>query len=656
MSLLTVNNLEKSFGADTIFSGVGFRLAWGQKLGLVGRNGCGKTTLLRILTAQAEADKGTVNYAKGIRFGYLRQEQLVDHGWTVLHEAEDAFSPVLAMEARLRELQHAMAETKDESGLADVMEEYGRLHDRFEAMGGYANLRDIKQVLKKLGFADCDLNKPTAALSGGEKTRLAVAKLLLSAPDVLLLDEPTNHLDLQATEWLEGFLKEFGGAVILVSHDRYFLDNVVTTVAEMENGRLTLYKGNFSAYWTQKQAQRIRQAELYARDQREIARLVEFFEKWKNTPSKRSQALMRLRWAERIRAQATEKPMSAGKAPKLAVKSKKRSGNEVVIVEGLTKRFGDRTLFDDIDLLVERGQRIGIVGPNGAGKSTLIRLIMGRDNPTSGYVRLGANVSVGYFAQEASDLDLDATVIEHMFSVGEMLPEEARTHLGRFLFTGDDVFRKVEKLSGGEKNKLALAQLTYVRPNLLILDEPTNHLDIDSRQALAEMLKQDDGTLLLVSHDRYLLDQVTGLTLEITNGRATLFDGPYSEYRQIKDRGDEGKSGRGKDNHASLITDHASVVENRKSKVENPLTAGMNSYQLSKERVKAAKNVKVQESRVEELEDWLKRIEEVLSTPMPGDDVVKMARDHERAQSELAEAMKQWEESLTYAEGIGAAV
>src|SRR2546421_8497704 len=311
MSILVVNDIEKSFGGDAILKGVGFRLSWGQKLGLVGRNGSGKTTLLRILTNQLEPDRGTVNYARGIRFGYLRQEQMVEHGWTVYQEAEDAFAPVLQMEARLRELQHAMAEVADspEDGrLSAVLEEYGLLHDRFDAMGGYESLRDIGQVLKKLGFADSDLQKPTSRLSGGEKTRLAVAKLLLSAPDVLLLDEPTNHLDLDATEWLEGFLKDFGGAVILVSHDRYFLDRVVTGIAEIDNTRLTLYHGDFSSYWTQRQANRQRQAALWERDQREIARLTEFFEKWKNTPSKRSQAVMRKRWADRIRADMGERP------------------------------------------------------------------------------------------------------------------------------------------------------------------------------------------------------------------------------------------------------------------------------------------------------------------------------------------------------------
>jgi len=656
MSLLVVSNIHKSFGGDTILSGVSFRLAWGQKMGLVGRNGCGKTTLLRILSGQMEPDrgpdmKGSVVYARGVRFGYLRQEQMVEHGWTVYQEAEDAFAPVLAMEQRLRELEHAMAEAKDEAALHEVMDEYGLMRDRFEAMGGYESLRDIRQVLKRLGFTDADMDKPTARLSGGEKTRLAIARLLLSAPDVLLLDEPTNHLDLQATEWLEEFLHDFGGAVILVSHDRYFLDRVATTIAEIERTKLTLYRGNFSAYWEQKQARQERQAEQYEREQREIARLRAFFEKWKNTPSKRSQALMRLRWAERIRATGVEKPTDSGKSMKLSVQPTQRGGSEVVILDRLTKRFGARTLFEDVSLLIRREQRVGIVGPNGAGKTTLIRVILGLEAPTGGHARLGANITVGYFAQEASELDLEATVLENMMDVAEMLPTEARTHLGKFLFTGDDVFRPVRELSGGEKNKLALAQLTYLRPNLLILDEPTNHLDIDSREALMQMLRKYEGTLLLVSHDRYLLDQVTTHTLEVADGAVTLYDGPYRVYRGQKAA--HVCDGKRVEARGSAVSP---TIQNPKSKIENLLTAGMNSYQLSKERQKAAKNVAVTERRVADMEDWLKRIEEVLSAPLPGDDVVKLARDYEQAQADLEAALRDWEEAVAYAEGIGALV
>src|SRR5579883_2147521 len=308
MSLLTVNNLEKAFEGETILTGISFRLEWRQKLGLVGRNGTGKTTLLRMLTGQMEPDRGTINYSPGIRLGYLRQEEVVDPSRTVLQEAEAAFAPVLAMEQHLRDVEREMAGAQTDEDLERAMQEYSLLHDRFEAMGGYDNLRDIPSVLKRLGFGPNDLDKTCGRLSGGERTRLGMARLLLSGPDVLFLDEPTNHLDIEATEWLESFLQDFGGAVVLVSHDRYFLDRVTTSIAEIERTRLTLYTGNFSAYWTQKQERRERQAEMYEREQEEIARLTQFFEKWKNTPTKRAQAFSRLRWAERIRANATEKP------------------------------------------------------------------------------------------------------------------------------------------------------------------------------------------------------------------------------------------------------------------------------------------------------------------------------------------------------------
>src|SRR5579859_3410730 len=323
MSLLVVTNLEKSFGGDTILTGVSFRLAWRQKLGLVGRNGSGKTTLLRLLTGQQTPDKGSIAYARGIRAGYLRQEDAVDPNKTVLQEAEAAFAHVLEMERRLREVEHEMAAAATDAALERILEEYSVLHDRFEAMGGYDNLRDIPAVLKRLGFGPNDLNKLCGKLSGGEKTRLGIARLLLSGPDILFLDEPTNHLDIEATEWLEGFLKDFGGALVLVSHDRYFLDRVVTSIAEVENQKLTLYPGNFSAFYRQKEANRERQAELYAREQREIVRLTEFFEKWKNTPSKRNQAVMRQRWAERIKQHGLTGKLDAVATEKVAPNAKK---------------------------------------------------------------------------------------------------------------------------------------------------------------------------------------------------------------------------------------------------------------------------------------------------------------------------------------------
>jgi ATP-binding cassette subfamily F protein 3 len=671
MSLLVVNNLQKSFAADMIFSGVSFKLEWRQKLGLVGRNGAGKTTLLRILTGQQEADRGTVHFAPRIRAGYLKQEDAVDPNRTVLQEAEAAFSYVTEMEQRMREVEHEMATATDDATLERVMDEYSTLHDRFDAMGGYDSLRDIPAVLKKLGFGPNDLNKSCGKLSGGEKTRLGIARLLLSGPDILFMDEPTNHLDIEATEWLEGFLRDFGGALVLVSHDRYFLDRVVTSIAEVENAKLTMYTGNFSAYHRQKEANRERQAEMYEREQREIARLTEFFEKWKNTPSKKNQAVMRMRWAERIKqhgltgkldASAAEKVTPDAKKVKLGIKASQISGNEVVILDHVGKRFGNRTLFSNVTGLLRRGERVGVVGPNGAGKSTLVKILLGRETPTEGMARLGASVTVGYFAQDTSDLDLEATVLDNMMDVAEMEPVQARTHLGRFLFTGDDAFRPAKLLSGGEKNKLVLAQLTYLRPNLLVLDEPTNHLDLDSREALGQMLRQYDGTLVLISHDRYLLNQVTNRTLEVAEGQARLYDLPYGEYRELKAKEQSGRDRTGQNGHnGSVATVRAEAGRSGKDPqveallAQRPAPVGAANPNISaKERQRARNQVLAAERKVETLEERLRQIEAVLSCPTPTDNVVALAQEHGGVQQALSEAMGVWEQAVAYAETLSA--
>ena len=669
MSLLVVNNIEKHFGPDVILNGVSFKLEERQKLGLVGRNGAGKTTLLRILTGQMEPDRGSVNYDRGVRFGYLKQEDAVDPNRTVLQEAENAFAPVLAMEREMRETEQAMGTATGEE-LDRIMREYALIHDRFDAMGGFDNLRDIPGVLKKLGFGPNDLLKACGKLSGGEKTRLAIARLLLSGPDILYLDEPTNHLDIEAMEWLESFLRDFGGGLVLVSHDRYFLDRVVTSVAEVEDTKLTAYPGNFSAFWAQKEANRKRQAEIYEREQKEVARLEAFFEKWKNTPSKKNQAVMRQRWAERIKqhglsmkadASATEKVSAPGKSVKLGIKPTQLSGNEVVILDHISKKFGTRTLFENVTGMMRRGERIGIVGPNGAGKSTLVKIILERETPTDGMARLGASVTVGYFAQDTSDLDLEATVLENMMDVAEMEPTQARTHLGRFLFTGDDVFKPVRMLSGGEKNKLVLAQLTMLKPNLLVLDEPTNHLDIESRQALGEMLQNYDGTLLLVSHDRYLLDQVSNRTLEVANGTAAFFDGKYSAYREAKAAGKfppvltykTGANGKSGQNGQVKTPDPLeALLAQRPEPTLPPEAAGMNAYQLSKERQRAKTQMAMAEKKVETLEMRLAEIEAVLSAPAPTTNVLALAQEHGGAQLALEEAMTGWEKSAAYVEAL----
>ncbi len=660
MTVLMAENLEKTYGTDTLFERVSFTLGWGQKLGLVGRNGTGKTTLLRILTRVVEADKGTAKFAKGVRPGYLRQEDVVDSERTVLEEAEEAFGWVRKMEARLAELTALMSDAAH-SGQAHeqdaAMQEYGQLRERFEIMGGFDQLRDVPGVLKRLGFSESDQQKSCARLSGGEKTRLAIARLLLSAPDVLLLDEPTNHLDIDATEWLESFLRNWGGALVVVSHDRTFLDRVVTSVAEIEHRKLTVYNGNVTQFLKTKMEREVRAAEQHAREVAEVERLTQFFEKWKNTPTKKNQAWSRFKWAERIKANMTDAPLSGQKSAKMTIRAGEASGREVLMTERLAKKFGDRTLFDNLTVTIERGERVGVVGPNGAGKSTLIKVLMDREDATSGMVRLGHNVTTGYFAQDVADLDLDRSVLENMLDMGGLTAEAARTYLGRFLFSGEDVFRPVRSLSGGEKNKLSLAQITYMQPNLLILDEPTNHLDLESREALGQMLQGYDGALILVSHDRYLLEQVTKRTVEVAEGHARVFEAPYEEYRRLREKialPQPSANGNGNGKQSSVngaSATHSNGNAAHANDAPNPALdklRTMNAHQLSKERRRAQADLDAAEGKVAMLEEELSQIVTALSRP--SDDAVTLAKRHGEVQISLEQAIVAWEEAQTYAD------
>ncbi len=644
MSLLTVTNVEKSFGVESILKDVSFRLEWGRKMGLVGRNGVGKTTLLKILCNLMEADKGSVQYARGIRYGYLSQQPIRDEEGTVYKAAKQAFAPVLQMEERLRSLEMRMHDAHEsESSLSSIMEEYGLLRERFEWMGGYDSLRDIEHVLRSFGFRDEDMSKRVSILSGGEKTRLAVARLLLSSPDILILDEPTNHLDLGATEWLEGFLRQFGGAVLLVSHDRYFLDAVVNSVGELDNGSITIYSGNFTDFWRQREERKKRQEELYNRQQEEIARLEEFWRRNK-AGQNRNMAWSRLKAANRLRENAVDRP-AEGDSINLNLKERYRSGNDVIAFERLSKAIGGKTLFQNLSFNVKRGDKIGVIGSNGSGKTSFLRILLGEEPPTSGSVRLGANLSIGYFAQETSSLNLNSTVLESVMDISDMDVGKARNYLARFQFRGDQVMRSVDSLSGGEKNRLELARIILVHPNLLILDEPTNHLDLDSRDSLRDMLKAYDSTLVLVSHDRYLLDQVTRQTLEITNGSATLFDGSYRNFVENRNRLNEAE------NQQSRKRSDASEKTADPDQLDK-----MNVFQLSRERKKAVKDVTILEEKVSQLEEDQKRIETILSSPERNTDMVQLSHYYELIQSELARVLDEWERAVYYASELGAKV
>lgn len=635
MSLIVAENITIAFGGQTVLRNVTLRLEWGQRIGLVGPNGCGKTTLISILAGELEPDAGRVSVARGVRIGTLRQEHDLLPGNTVLQEAERALAALAQLERRMRECETLMAQSHG-SQLEALLEEYAALHDRWEAMGGHDLARDVSRVLTAMGFAESDWSRPVATLSGGQKTRLALARMALAGTEVLLLDEPTNHLDLSAIEWLETYLNDFGGAVILVSHDRRFLENTVSAILELDTGKLRLYRCGFEEYWQRREQERIQAEEAARRKEEEIARLEEFWRRNK-AGQNRNMAMSRLRAAQKLRSQEPMEIPSRLTGPTMRVTAASRGGNEVIVAKKLSKAYGTRLLFSDLTLTVTRGQRVGIVGPNGSGKSTFLRIVLGLEPPSSGTVRFGAGVEPGYLAQDAADVAGDATVLETVQAETLGTEEEVRTCLARFQFRGDDVFKRLSQLSGGERSRVALARIILRRPNLLVLDEPTNHLDIFAREALAEMLRSYDGTVLVASHDRYLLDSVATHLLWIADGSAETFAGNYTEFRRRQSSAARPNAAK-PPQPASTSSDEP-----------RPRT----SFELSRLRRQAQKTLASSERHVLELEDLVKRLEECLSHPTPQDDVVALALQYEQARAELEKAFADWAKAVEDAEQLG---
>ena len=625
--LLSASHVAKKYGADVILTDVTFRLDAREKVALVGRNGTGKTTLLKLIIGSENPDSGSIQTQKGAKVGYLRQEVQVDTGRTVLEEAQEGMRAQLQMRDRLEVLENRMLNEPTN----DELDEYSLLHEHFLDAQGYSADRDIRIVLNKMGFSDDEFSKQTSRLSGGEKTRLAIARLLLEEPDILILDEPTNHLDLQATEWLERWLVQYHGAVILVSHDRAFLDSTAERVIEMRDGTVTSWPGPFPKYLQLRAEAEERQAVVARRQDLEIAKMDEYVRRFMNS-QRTAQARGRLKLMNRmieskVQAPKNDKGMTAG------FKESKRSGDLVVEAKKLTVGFpsedGPVVLFKDLDWTVKYGDRWGIIGENGAGKSTLVKVMLDLIEPLSGTIRLGAGVVAGYFSQDAANFDQDMTPLDLMVYDCDMTPQEARTLMGRFLIEGDDVYRPIKTLSGGEKNKLSLARLTVLNPNLLVLDEPTNHLDMASREALAEVLKEYKGTLILVSHDRWLLGQITQMTLDVRKAGPIVYPGGYEDYR------------RGKVIVAPVITTKAAVKPVEEAK---PVEPEMSPRELSKEIQRLVKLVFDFENRISDQEDELKLIEADLANLSPTADVFEMTKAHQRIQEQLQGSMSAWEE------------
>jgi ATP-binding cassette subfamily F protein 3 len=530
--LLRLDDVYKSYAATEVLRAVTFQINPRERVGLVGRNGAGKTTIFRLVTGQEETDRGEVVLLRGLRIGLLEQQPTFEGELSVRDEALSVFTEIRAMEEEMTRLEHAMSDAKD-GALDEAMHSYSDLRHAYEFAGGFSYHARAEAVLAGLGFSDDELDKPAEQLSGGQKGRLALAKLLLSEPDVLLLDEPTNHLDVNAVEWLEDFLSEYKSAFVIISHDRFLLDRTATKIIELDGGRATVYPGNYSAYTRQREERRLVQAREYEEQQELIARTEDFIRR-NIAGQKTKQAKSRRKMLERIERVEAVRDERVGD---FRLHGVARTGDNVLAVADLSIGYDKGALATGISFLLRRGERLGIIGPNGSGKTTFLKTVLGEIQSISGGLTWGANVNIEYFDQELSSLDLGSTVIEEIAAVApRATPGELRSYLAKFLFTGDDILKPVAALSGGEQSRLALAKLIYSRANVLVMDEPTNHLDIPSREALEAALAQFPGTIITVSHDRYFLDKLATEILHFENGAATYHNGSYSDYYELHHR------------------------------------------------------------------------------------------------------------------------
>lgn len=636
--ILQCSHIDKSFVGETVLSDISFHINEQEKAAIVGVNGSGKSTLIKIIMGQLSADSGDIILSKDTTVGYLAQNQEYASDRTILEEMQDAKPEVGILERKIASLSARMNEA-DGKELEALIKQFDQAQHRFDQINGYAYQSELVGVLKGLGFENEDFDKKIASLSGGEKTRVALAKMLLTAPDLIILDEPTNHLDLNAIHWLEGYLAQYNGAVLIVAHDRYFLDKIVSKVIEIRQTKSRVYLGNYTEYTKKRQEILDSLQKQYLNQQAEIKHQEEVIAKLKQF--NREKSIKRAESREKMldKIERIDKPIEENTKMHLLFTPKIQSGNDVLTVKGLSKRFADHVLFENIDFEIKRGEHVAIIGDNGSGKTTILKMINDLLTPDSGTITLGTNVEIGYYDQEHHVLHMEKTLFEEIQDeYPNMTNTEIRNLLAAFLFTEDDVFKQIKSLSGGERGRVSLAKLMLSDANFLILDEPTNHLDIDSKAILENAINHFEGTVLYVSHDRYFINTTAHRILDLTSQTMLNYIGNYDYYLDKKDAMEQA--------HLQTETKVSDVTASATATASDTKLSWQQQKEEQARQRKLEKELQAVETEIEDLESDNEQIDTELSDPANGNDVAKLQElSKKRAENDarLEELMQRWE-------------